>query len=231
MPDRHAGRMSAAYVAIITLALTFLAGAAPAAAGGDHAPPAQSQSALSQSAQTHPAHSQSRITQPVSAAYGPGVQISAAAKAMRSSAPRITGTPKVTRVLRAAPGTWTKAVSFRYQWYAGGKSISGATKASYTVKQSQLGKRITVKVTARKAGFRTTARTSAQTAAVTYPASTSRIAAYKCPSWAPVKGNHSSSGELIYHVRSGAFYTRTNPEQCFRTEAAARNAGYRRSLR
>ncbi|WP_064315633.1 DUF1524 domain-containing protein [Cellulosimicrobium sp. I38E] len=45
----------------------------------------------------------------------------------------------------------------------------------------------------------------------------------------PVKGNHSSSGELIYHVPSGRYYDVTKPEDCFQTEEEARAAGYRRS--
>lgn len=52
-----------------------------------------------------------------------------------------------------------------------------------------------------------------------------------CPANAPIKGNHSSSGELIYHVPGGAFYSRTNPEDCFATASDARNAGYRASKR
>jgi hypothetical protein len=34
---------------------------------------------------------------------------------------------------------------------------------------------------------------------------------------------------MIYHLPGDAFYTRTNPEDCFATEAAARAAGYRRA--
>lgn len=52
-----------------------------------------------------------------------------------------------------------------------------------------------------------------------------------CPSSHPIKGNHSSSGEYIYHVRGGQFYDRTNPEECFATESDARAAGYRKSQR
>ena len=52
-----------------------------------------------------------------------------------------------------------------------------------------------------------------------------------CPSRAPIKGNDSSSGELIYHVPGGQYYGVTNPEECFATEAGARAAGYRASLR
>lgn len=48
-----------------------------------------------------------------------------------------------------------------------------------------------------------------------------------CPSNAPIKGNESSSGVLIYHTSSSATYDETNPEECFATEAAAQAAGYR----
>jgi micrococcal nuclease len=52
-----------------------------------------------------------------------------------------------------------------------------------------------------------------------------------CPPEFPVKGNHSSSGELIYHVPGGAYYNKTNPEECFATPADAQAAGYRASKR
>jgi hypothetical protein len=45
----------------------------------------------------------------------------------------------------------------------------------------------------------------------------------------PVKGNHSSSGEWIYHVPSGRYYDVTKPEACFDTPAEAEAAGYRAS--
>jgi micrococcal nuclease len=48
-----------------------------------------------------------------------------------------------------------------------------------------------------------------------------------CPPNAPIKGNDSSSGELIYHTRSSATYDETHPEECFATEAASQAAGYR----
>ncbi len=46
----------------------------------------------------------------------------------------------------------------------------------------------------------------------------------------PIKGNISSSSK-IYHVKGGAFYDRTTPEQCFNTEAEAQAAGFRKSSR
>ncbi|PIR96150.1 MAG: hypothetical protein COT92_02740 [Candidatus Doudnabacteria bacterium CG10_big_fil_rev_8_21_14_0_10_42_18] len=45
-----------------------------------------------------------------------------------------------------------------------------------------------------------------------------------------IKGNVSSSG-LIYHVKGGSFYDRTDPEMCFNTEAEAQAAGFRKSSR
>jgi endonuclease YncB( thermonuclease family) len=52
------------------------------------------------------------------------------------------------------------------------------------------------------------------------------ISTYRCPSYAPIKGNE---GSWIYHPRSSPWYAITTPEQCFATEAAARAAGFRRA--
>ncbi|MGM7678199.1 cell wall-binding repeat-containing protein [Microbacterium sp. A94] len=60
------------------------------------------------------------------------------------------------------------------------------------------------------------------------PDRTKPIDTWNCPDWARIKGNASS---MIYHVPGGAFYEKTNPEECFATEAAAQRAGYRKSKR
>lgn len=52
-----------------------------------------------------------------------------------------------------------------------------------------------------------------------------------CPATHPIKGNKSSSGEMIYHAPNGQFYSRTQPEACFATGADAQAAGYRASQR
>jgi hypothetical protein len=49
---------------------------------------------------------------------------------------------------------------------------------------------------------------------------------WTCPSWAPIKGNATSR---IYHLPSGRYYSRTKPEICFSSAAAAVRAGYRTS--
>jgi len=54
---------------------------------------------------------------------------------------------------------------------------------------------------------------------------------YNCPKGYPIKGNISSKGERIYHVPGGAYYKKTKPEFCFRTEKDAQKAGFRRSKR
>lgn len=81
--------------------------------------------------------------------------------------PTISGTVAVGNTLTAKPGTWAPAPdSFAYQWYRSGTAISGATAATYTLTSTDLGKTMTVKVTASKTNYVTTARTSAATAAV-----------------------------------------------------------------
>jgi hypothetical protein len=58
------------------------------------------------------------------------------------------------------------------------------------------------------------------------PGRTDPISEYKCPSWAPIKGNAQS---MIYHLPGQRFYKVTKPEDCFSTQAAARRAGYRKA--
>lgn len=65
--------------------------------------------------------------------------------------------------LTASPGKWTTGTSFRYQWYADGSAIAGATAKSYTLTVPDRYKRISVKVTGRKTDYGTFTRTSAAT--------------------------------------------------------------------
>ena len=79
----------------------------------------------------------------------------------------ISGTAKVGKTLTAASGTWApKPDSLGYQWYRSGKAIAKATKASYKLTKSDAKKTITVKVTAKKAGYETLTRASKATAKV-----------------------------------------------------------------
>ena len=68
--------------------------------------------------------------------------------------PKITGTVKVGKKLTAKPGVWKpSSVKLSYQWLRNGKAIKGATKAVYTLASKDKGKKITVKVTGKKAGY------------------------------------------------------------------------------
>ncbi|MFN8136512.1 MAG: hypothetical protein U0R79_02890 [Propionicimonas sp.] len=76
-------------------------------------------------------------------------------------------TPKVGETLGAVTGTWDPVPAFSYRWYRNGSSISGATKATYKLSSYDVGRVITVKVTAKLSGHQTVSRTSLPTAKVT----------------------------------------------------------------
>lgn len=69
--------------------------------------------------------------------------------------PVISGTAKVGRTLKTTNGTWSPATTlYKYQWYANGKAVTGATKSSLVLKSAQKGKKITVKVIALRTGHK-----------------------------------------------------------------------------
>ncbi len=87
-------------------------------------------------------------------------------KVATTGTPVVSGTAAVGRKLTANPGLWTSGTTFTYRWLADGKSISKATKPSYTLTAAEKGKRITVSVTGSKPGHATVAKTSKPTATV-----------------------------------------------------------------
>ncbi|MHA7268174.1 sunset domain-containing protein [Arthrobacter sp. HLT1-20] len=58
------------------------------------------------------------------------------------------------------------------------------------------------------------------------PTSAKPASKWRCPAWAPIKGDAPSK---IYHLKGQRFYVKTTPEICFSTETAAKAAGYRKS--
>ncbi|GAA3844067.1 hypothetical protein GCM10022403_090000 [Streptomyces coacervatus] len=79
-----------------------------------------------------------------------------------TAVPKVTGTAKVGAKVTAAPGSWSTAPSsYSYQWKADGTAISGATASAYTIAAAQLGKKLTVTVTAVKGGWQSGTATSA----------------------------------------------------------------------
>jgi hypothetical protein len=58
-------------------------------------------------------------------------------------------------------------VTVTYQWYAGGKAISGATGRKLRLRQAYRGQRVYVKVIGSKPGYRSRTAKSSRTPAVT----------------------------------------------------------------
>ena len=90
-----------------------------------------------------------------------------AAGTLSGATPTISGSTKVGQLLTANPGAWKPSpVTLTYAWYRNGKAIKGATSSAYTLTKSDKGKKITVKVTGKKAAYTTLTKTSKKTAKV-----------------------------------------------------------------
>ncbi|MDQ1082716.1 MULTISPECIES: S8 family serine peptidase [Microbacterium] len=64
-------------------------------------------------------------------------------------APTVSGTAALNRTLQATPGTWNPAeVTTTYQWLRDGEPIEGATSQTYRVQRADLGRVLSVRVTA-----------------------------------------------------------------------------------
>lgn len=87
-------------------------------------------------------------------------------KAMfRTKRPKLRGVPRAGRVLSVKVKGWKpkpakKSVKVRYQWLKNGKKIKGAKKATYRVRAKDRGKKISVRVTAKKKGYEKARRSS-----------------------------------------------------------------------
>jgi hypothetical protein len=88
------------------------------------------------------------------------------AERLQQATPRITGHAKVGAKLTVRHGSWAQRPRFSYQWYAGRRAVEGATHAVFRPSRAQRGKRITVRVTAHKAGYATVTVVSGTTGRV-----------------------------------------------------------------
>ncbi|MEO3978192.1 hypothetical protein [Streptomyces sp. CAU 1734] len=104
--------------------------------------------------------------------------------------PKITGSVKAGGKVAAVPGAWTPAAtSYTYQWKANGTAISGATAATYTIAGAHAGKKLTVTVTARRAGH-------ANGTATTTPVTVAKGAAPKATKAPAISGTAKVNREL-----------------------------------
>jgi ELWxxDGT repeat protein len=70
--------------------------------------------------------------------------------------PKLTGTARVGKRLKVTLPTFAQSgVALKFRWFANGKRITGQAKSSLKLKKAQKGKRITVEVSATKAGYKT----------------------------------------------------------------------------
>jgi surface antigen len=84
-----------------------------------------------------------------------------------TSAPSISGEPRVDSTLTAQPGSWDPGpVTLTYRWQADGAFINGATSPTLTLDASMIGKAIKVEVTAAKTGYTAVKALSAATGPV-----------------------------------------------------------------
>ena len=81
------------------------------------------------------------------------------------TAPRITGTKKAGHTLKVSKGTFSATPSsYSYQWYRGTAKIKGATKSTYKLSASDVGKKVSARVTVRRSYFSTKTFASAAVA-------------------------------------------------------------------
>ena len=85
---------------------------------------------------------------------------------LKTSKPKIAGTPRVGKTLKAKPGSWTGSTKLTYRWYANGKSIKGANSSTLMVASKHKGKKVTVKITGTKKGYTSKTLTSGKTAKI-----------------------------------------------------------------
>ena len=119
----------------------------------------------------------------------------------RAPKPKIVGTVVTDQTVKTDPGAWAVMPdSLAFAWKRNGKAIPGATAATYVVTPSDTGTKLSVTVTARKAGYGTTSTTSVSTTVakaeftsaavphVTGSAVVGGILTADAGAWAPVPG-------------------------------------------
>lgn len=75
-----------------------------------------------------------------------------------TSAARVTGTTAVGRWLLAVPPTTSPTATATYRWLRNGAPITGATKVRYQLRAADRGRKIGVRITLNRAGYRTVVR-------------------------------------------------------------------------
>jgi hypothetical protein len=78
-----------------------------------------------------------------------------------STRPTVSGKAVVGKRLRAVLGSWSPApTAYAYRWLRNGKPIRKATQSTYRLTRKDRGKKISVRVTAKKKGYEKARRSS-----------------------------------------------------------------------
>ncbi|WP_161972378.1 CHAP domain-containing protein [Glaciihabitans arcticus] len=81
--------------------------------------------------------------------------------------PTISGLPREGQVLSAAAGSWKpNGATYKYTWMRDGAAIAGATAPTFALSATDVGRKISVKVTASANRYLSTAKTSVSTAPI-----------------------------------------------------------------
>ncbi|WP_084127053.1 hypothetical protein [Demequina sp. NBRC 110054] len=139
--------------------------------------------------------------------YAPKSRTSAGTDKVRKgiiSAPRptIAGTRKAGKRLTVEDYAWRITpgnVSLSYQWYRNGKAVSGATEATFALKNVDAGKTLSVEVTYARDGYVTKTRTSVETAKI---AKRNQV----------MRGN--GAWKVGVDVKPGLYYSASPTESC-----------------
>jgi hypothetical protein len=84
----------------------------------------------------------------------------------------IVGEPRVGQLLGYESGSWQAGVTLAYQWLADGVPIDSATDSTFELTPSELGKKISLRITGSKPPYTPGSVTTAPTEPVTVPSST-----------------------------------------------------------
>ena len=94
--------------------------------------------------------------------------------------PTVEGTPRVGHTLVLRPGSWTRRPDLvRVQWLRNGRPVRGATGQRHHLGPADFGARISVRLTARKEGYRKAVVRTARTPEVTHRVPVRRTVTYR----------------------------------------------------
>ena len=99
-------------------------------------------------------------------AYSIKTRTPSVASISNTGTPRISGTTRRGRTLTASYGSWSTGTTFTKQWLRDGVAIPGATKKTYVLTRADVGHKISIRLVASKAGYRTSIKVSAKTARI-----------------------------------------------------------------